>query len=240
MGADINQAGSCPEQYNTHPTMYSPLGLAAHTRAREAAFALIDLGADLESVSYVYGKAHDYDNHVEYTPLMLAIEAQDLTIFDRLLEAGARAEVGELEQLTPLAITLHISGSNFGRFTSAKFPEHVVRRLLSFGADAVNGLEQMECLELSDGLRGMVEREAKWMKNRAFVMCLNMSGFIGSQTRPPRSAAAATTITNSMPSASLARTPALGLVFGSIDLIRAIASFIAYPETAALQRYKAA
>ena len=36
--------------------------------------ALVSLGADVNGLSWVYSKTHDYDNHCEFSPLQIAVE----------------------------------------------------------------------------------------------------------------------------------------------------------------------
>ena len=42
--------------------------------------ALVSLGADVNGLSWVYSKTHDYDNHCEFSPLQIAVEQVSIRV----------------------------------------------------------------------------------------------------------------------------------------------------------------
>lgn len=50
---------------------------------------LLEAGAKPDEYSLMYGRTFDYDNHIQYSPLMIAIERKDIRAIKILLEGGA-------------------------------------------------------------------------------------------------------------------------------------------------------
>jgi ankyrin repeat protein len=70
--------------------------------------ALVEGGADVDSISWVYARAYDYDNHMELTPLMLAIDNKLVRLVEYLLDKGAAGMGGVMAVWLSYGLEQHV------------------------------------------------------------------------------------------------------------------------------------
>jgi hypothetical protein len=143
MGADVNRASICPEQYCSHVAQYTYLGQSIVNFDFYLSRALIKAGADIEATSCVYCQSHDYDNHTEMTPLQLAVEAKYHMMVEELLKAGADPNGGECDIFCPLPTALFMM-EEYPRYQKSSGSITCVELLLNAGAKAEVALEIIE------------------------------------------------------------------------------------------------
>jgi ankyrin repeat protein len=86
-GVELDHKPNDTEQYS--PDCLTALAACVIKRDFRVMKALLAAGAKVDKTSWCYGKTFDYDNHIKYTPLMIAIERQNKKMIKILLEAGA-------------------------------------------------------------------------------------------------------------------------------------------------------
>jgi ankyrin repeat protein len=72
------------------PNCLTPLGACIIRKNYTIMKALLEAGADPDAYSLMYGRTFDYDNHIQYSPLMIAIERKDIKAINILLKNGAK------------------------------------------------------------------------------------------------------------------------------------------------------
>ena len=233
MGADINVRALCPEQFESHPRQYSLLGKAVHDCNFIVLKELLkQKEIDLNNRSYVYCLAHDFDNHVPYSPLMIAIEAKSTVAVTWLLTAGAAAECDDFEG-TPLVIVLYLASceDQGEEYMRNGYAMTIIKQLLKYGADPINAVKMLDCIrDVPANIKIILVKEAFWIKNKNFVMFLQQSGCIsGCEVVPSEEAAASASAAALCPTLS---------VFCNIDLCKHISSFIPLPLSVSEQKMR--
>lgn len=84
---DLNIKPEDTTQYT--PNCLTPLASCVIKRNYKVMKELLDAGAKPDEFSWMYGRTFDYDNHIEYTPLMIAVERKDVLAIEILLKGGA-------------------------------------------------------------------------------------------------------------------------------------------------------
>ena len=218
-GADVNdEPDGTVVQYT--PNAYTHLGYAVEKSNFGMIRLLIESKADVEGISWVYSKTHDYDNHDEYTPLMIAVEARNKFVMKTLLDSKANPNASGYAQLNPLVLIVEMTQSSY-RPVQCELAVNMSKLLVAAGGDAWPALEYFNKKEIGNPLHTFLSKEARWTKSKSFLMFLGYSGG-----------------TTSSSSSSLFASDAKSRVFSSVDLIKLITLFIPNPGDSCKWRFK--
>jgi ankyrin repeat protein len=89
------------------PNCLTPLAACILRKNYKLMKELLEEGANPNEYSWMYSRTFDYDNHIEYCPLMIAVERRDTKAIRILLEGGAKKRWSSYDRIGVYDIAVH-------------------------------------------------------------------------------------------------------------------------------------